>query len=76
MKIVSCIAHLRCDKNLPVACPEPSQPGMGHLQQYTVTTVLWLNYNLVSPQRLGLRPVFVAGLRFVCPRTSGQGSVE
>ena len=41
MKIVSCIAHLRCDKNLPVACPEPSQPGMGHLQQYTVTTVLW-----------------------------------
>jgi hypothetical protein len=23
--------YLRWDRNLPVACPDPSQPGMGHL---------------------------------------------
>ena len=27
-----CIKYLLCERNLPVECPEPSQPGMGHLQ--------------------------------------------
>lgn len=25
--------HLRCDKNFPVEWPEPSQPGIGHLEK-------------------------------------------
>jgi hypothetical protein len=24
-------SYLLCDKNFPVACPDPSHPGMGHL---------------------------------------------
>lgn len=26
-------SYLRCDKNFPVECPDPSQPGIGHLQR-------------------------------------------
>ena len=25
--------YLLCERNFPVACPEPSQPGIGHLRQ-------------------------------------------
>jgi len=35
---VNCLAsqtHLRCDKYFPVTWPEPSQPGIGHLQRCT-----------------------------------------
>jgi hypothetical protein len=30
-------SYLRCDKNFPVACPDPSQPGIGHLSSVQIT---------------------------------------
>ncbi|KOX73929.1 hypothetical protein WN51_14007 [Melipona quadrifasciata] len=38
-------AYLRCDKNLPVAWPEPSQPGIGHLLPEMPTSPLPTPYN-------------------------------
>lgn len=29
-------SYLRCDKNFPVACPDPSQPGIGHLSSVEI----------------------------------------
>lgn len=26
------LTYLRCERNFPVECPEPSQPGIGHLK--------------------------------------------
>ena len=31
--------YLRCERNFPVACPDPSQPGIGHLQEGQVSLI-------------------------------------
>ena len=48
-----CIKYLLCERNLPVECPEPSQPGMGHLQVIHIWSwgafliVFFCSYNVI-----------------------------
>lgn len=73
--------YLRWDKNFPVECPEPSQPGIGHLQQTTAKRLfslifkLW-NFNEISFTWAAQRLVRRVVLSLVCSLSGNRISYD